>query len=265
MADTELESMAEPEARRDPFTLPVDEIFSGIQGEGPYVGIRQVFVRLCGCNLMCEYCDTRRSRRADLATCTVLRPSSEPRTYPNPISLANMVDLVRETEAAAGPHHSVAITGGEPLLHAGPLRPLVGHLGSLGFSCYLETNGTLPEGMRLLAPVVSWIAMDIKLPSATGEPWRDADHLLCLREACSAEVFVKMVVVQKTPLGEVLQGCAIVKEVDPSIPCILQPATGPDGGLLIDPQRLWVLAQAAAREVRDVRVIPQCHRFLGLA
>jgi len=74
-----------------------------------------------------------------------------------------------------------------------------------------------------------------------------------------------MVVVQKTPLGEVLQGCAIVKEVDPSIPCILQPATGPDGGLLIDSQRLWVLAQAAAREVRDVRVIPQCHRFLGLA
>ena len=36
----------------------VREIFTSIQGEGPYVGVKQLFVRFCGCNLRCDYCDT---------------------------------------------------------------------------------------------------------------------------------------------------------------------------------------------------------------
>ena len=36
----------------------IKEIFSSIQGEGPFIGYKQLFVRFCGCNLSCEYCDT---------------------------------------------------------------------------------------------------------------------------------------------------------------------------------------------------------------
>ena len=36
----------------------INEIFSSIQGEGPVVGYKQLFIRFCGCNLNCDYCDT---------------------------------------------------------------------------------------------------------------------------------------------------------------------------------------------------------------
>ena len=38
--------------------VKIREIFKSIQGEGPHVGEQQVFVRFCGCNLKCRYCDT---------------------------------------------------------------------------------------------------------------------------------------------------------------------------------------------------------------
>ena len=38
--------------------VKVKEIFASIQGEGPLVGYKQIFMRLCGCNLKCKYCDT---------------------------------------------------------------------------------------------------------------------------------------------------------------------------------------------------------------
>ena len=39
-------------------TAKVSEIFLSYQGEGPYVGSHQLFVRFYGCNLKCVFCDT---------------------------------------------------------------------------------------------------------------------------------------------------------------------------------------------------------------
>ena len=36
----------------------IKEIFSSIQGEGLYIGCKQIFIRFCACNLNCYYCDT---------------------------------------------------------------------------------------------------------------------------------------------------------------------------------------------------------------
>ena len=36
----------------------VKELFTSIQGEGPFIGYKQLFIRFCGCNLTCSYCDT---------------------------------------------------------------------------------------------------------------------------------------------------------------------------------------------------------------
>ena len=39
-------------------SIKLKELFASIQGEGPLVGYKQIFIRLCGCNLKCKYCDT---------------------------------------------------------------------------------------------------------------------------------------------------------------------------------------------------------------
>ena len=42
----------------DDCKVKIKEIFTSVQGEGPYVGYKQLFIRFCNCNLKCNYCDT---------------------------------------------------------------------------------------------------------------------------------------------------------------------------------------------------------------
>ena len=76
--------------------VKVKEIFTSIQGEGPYVGYKQLFIRLCGCNLNCKYCDT------DFGLIGSREYSPEE------------IKQICEQNIDC---HSVALTGGEPLLH----------------------------------------------------------------------------------------------------------------------------------------------------
>ena len=81
-------------------TADIIEIFSSIQGEGIFLGAKQIFVRFKRCNMACAYCDEELDRKA--------------KRY-SPLELMKEVKLL---ESARGPHHSVSLTGGEPLLYA---------------------------------------------------------------------------------------------------------------------------------------------------
>lgn len=224
------------------------EMFSSWQGEGPYAGLKQVFVRLSGCHLRCVYCDTPESwERAGSWSF-----AGEKRQ--NPVSVGAALEAIR----SLGPHPSVSITGGEPVLQAEFVRELALGVRGLGMSTYLDTSGTLAERLARCADAIDVFAFDIKLPSCPGvrSDWEDTRR--CLELARGREAFVKIVVLQETSEEELAQAARLVPA---EMPIILQLAT-PVNSSTRPPEgdRLARLRQACGR---DVSVMPQLHVLAG--
>ncbi len=102
--------------------LPVAETFHSLQGEGANAGKAAYFIRLSGCNVRCEFCDSK---------------SSWDMTAAEWISIEDLLQRVLDSEA-----ENVVVTGGEPLLHN--LNPLCNLFHSKGLNLWLETSGSLP-------------------------------------------------------------------------------------------------------------------------
>ncbi len=112
--------------------LPVVEIFQSIQGEGARSGTPCTFVRLAGCNEICEFCDTNYEEKESL-------------------SIDEIIDRVASLEM-----DDVVITGGEPTIH-NHLSTLVEFLRDKGFCVSIETNGS-----RMIDFPVDWITVSPK-------------------------------------------------------------------------------------------------------
>ena len=236
------------------------EIFSSIQGEGKYVGCRQVFVRLEGCNLDCAYCDTE-NEIGRHPCCMVEEGAGTHALVPheNPLSVEMVAEIVARLVGDV-PHHSLSITGGEPLLHVPFIKELTAHI---DLPVFLETNGTLHEEMASLLDVITYVSMDIKLPSVTGrslwETHRRFLHLLRDHDA-----YVKIVVAENTGEEEFQEAVQLMRNAAPHLLLVLQPVT-PFGGLCAPSARKLLRLQArAAEHLSQVRVIPQAHRMMGL-
>ncbi len=103
-----------------PERLRVNEIFHSLQGEADCVGFPTVFVRLTGCPLRCQYCDTEYAFHAG-----------------DWLDLEAILDKVRNIGAS-----HVCVTGGEPLAQPNCLK-LLARLCDAGYQVSLETSGAL--------------------------------------------------------------------------------------------------------------------------
>ena len=237
----------------------VQEVFASFQGEGTHVGRRTVFVRTAGCSLRCRFCDTPlalvRTAQAELRLPRGLERVENPL---DATRIAAAVDVLDESARAW-----VSFTGGEPLEQAEFLASLAPRL--RGRSIHLETAGVHAAEMEQLRPHVHFVAFDLKLDSVAHEGDRRADHRAFLAACRGIDRIGKAIVNAEVDLDELERLCALVGEEDPGIPIVLQPETPRGGGAPELPLALLERAHAvAARHVREVRVIPQTHKFLRL-
>jgi 7-carboxy-7-deazaguanine synthase len=226
----------------------ITEIFSSVQGEGIFVGARQIFIRFKRCNMECVFCDTPNDGAA--------------KEY----SPAALMDEVKRLDDAGRSHHSVSLTGGEPLVYVEFLKVFLPLLKKAGFKSYLETNGTLPDELEKIIEFIDIIAMDFKLPSSTADRAYWEEHLKFLRIAAGKKVFVKAVVTPDTKKSDIEEAVFLIKAVDKNIPFIMQlqtPVRGSDKSPG-ENRLLEFLDIALKNEVENSRVIPQMHKILGI-
>jgi len=126
--------------------VQITEIYKSIQGESTYAGLPCVFVRLTGCNLRCNWCDSEYTF-----------------TGGHPMTLEEVETEVQSLSPRGG---LVEITGGEPMLQERELVPLMQRLLRSGYTVLLETSGErplehVPKGVIKI--------VDVKCPDS-GEP-----------------------------------------------------------------------------------------------
>ena len=100
-----------------PLSWKVNEIFYSVQGEGAHTGMPAVFLRLAGCTMGCDFCDTKYA-------------------FSGGKEMNSLQILVALAEF---PCKTVVITGGEPAEQN--LSGLISALKSAGHTVHLETNG----------------------------------------------------------------------------------------------------------------------------
>jgi 7-carboxy-7-deazaguanine synthase len=118
------------------------ETYKSVQGESSFSGVPCIFVRLAGCNLRCSWCDSE-------YTFTGGYKQSED-------------EVVAAIEALA-PVRLIEFTGGEPMLQARELIPLMERLLAQDYTLMIETSGERP--LRDLPPAVHKI-VDVKCPGS---------------------------------------------------------------------------------------------------
>ena len=244
----------------------LSEIFSSVQGEGPYVGERHLFVRFADCHRDCIYCDTQ-TERTEAVAVEKVSGSGDFEQVPNPLSVEQLLEIIHAVDENRN-NRRISITGGEPLLQAEFLAELLPLLRADGYNIHLETAGDLPDALEKITGLVDAVAMDVKLQSVTQEASTFPAHWQFLRACCDAwmEVFVKLVLSADMDEGElmdVMMGIYDAGGKDTLV--IIQPMSKSENADAVPSgKQLLHWQDMVATLLPNVRVIPQTHLMMEM-
>lgn len=239
----------------------IREMFESIQGEGPCIGSKQIFVRFCACNLRCYYCDT------DYMPKDINDKSSYFEFSPK--ELAQYLSETFDLDTI----HSISLTGGEPLIWSDFLSKF---MPLLNVKYYLETNATISENIEQVLQYTDIIAADIKLPSCSGiidsfeKHDKFFDAVRKSRVSCAIEkefncdnknIFAKIVFDENITEDEIEKSVALAKKYDFEI--VLQPRML-DDKMAVSSKFLMSVFEKFVKLYKNTRLIPQVHKFINV-
>ena len=228
---------------------PIIEIFSSFQGEGLLIGERQIFVRFAGCNLDCNYCDTKNSKSESSG------------------KLMSVEEVCSEIEKIITPDcKTVSFTGGEPSLYPEFISEVSK---KLNLKVMLETNGTLPENIDLIEKL-DIVSLDIKLSEHFNN---DFDNKIFENEikslnlliSKSISVYCKVVILPSTKIKsfeEVVEKLSENISNKSNVKIIIQPSS-PLGEWENINFKLFEFSEVVGQYF-EVSTIPQIHKILDI-
>jgi organic radical activating enzyme len=237
----------------------IKEIFSSIQGEGLFVGCKQIFIRFCACNLQCCYCDT------DFYPTNINDKNTFFEFTPDELAeyLKTNFDLLST--------HSISLTGGEPLIWAEFLKEF---MPKLDVKYYLETNATIEDNAKIILPFTDIVAGDVKLPSCSGIENAFELHDKFYKvvkttrgkrgivfSADNGNFFAKVVFDDNITEDEIKSTLTLAKKYDFEI--ILQPRMI-GNELSVNSDFMMKIFERFVKDHKHTRLIPQVHKFIDV-
>lgn len=218
-------------------SLFVNEVFSTLQGEAKYSGFPATFIRLYGCNMLCNYCDT------------LYAVNGNPKKFKHRKSIETVIKEVRLLK-----NRHICVTGGEPLMQ-GETMPLVYELAELGYLINIETNGgVLIEDDRTIRTFS--YTMDIKTPCA-GEANVKLNKYENL-ERLSTKDEVKFVIADEVDFEFAK---AVVKKYPTKAPIIFSPLFRGKNSTILNDLATWIHDE----KIPNVRLGVQLHKIIGIS
>ena len=222
--------------------MQVVEIFQSVQGEGTLLGVQMIFIRLWGCNMSCNWCDTKYSWAPEFKNKTT-------RTMYTPEELAKYIKT-------NFPEHIewINFTGGEPTLWHEEIQKTIQLLPEKRIC--IQTNGKTWK--TKLFENLDKICMDFKCP-ASGEK-SNLDYLSKLRHTDEA----KFVIANEGDLiytTDILTSINNKTKIEASI--IIQPVLFKNEELSKYYDRIkWLVEVFKDINIRNLRITPQFHQLL---
>ncbi len=191
--------------------MKVVEVFRSLQGEGLFSGCSAVFVRLAGCNLACEWCDTKYALEGEFRKLCYK-------------------EVVSEVSMTASPPTIVCFTGGEPMVDdSRDFRKVLDYLKIRGYQIHVETNGTIRPGKRKIPYVDFWsVSPKLHCDFEEAYPPGKTSYLEAIKSICmlEAEKQLKFVITreEEVPLiTKLIIDMELPDEIIKNLPIVIQP------------------------------------------